>query len=300
MRTALVGLSLLVLAGGALGANAGSPCKPSEVPYLEAGCDGAERVRCWPAHVRPTPAQFCGCDGRTIQSSLPTARWRFAGTCETTIGLLYVPKSLPGYQAETLYLLGAGQRVPLRTYASCAARSSGAAVLTAARCQVDANTIDEVRVERRDGAIVTTVARLGSNAPRTVLFTVSPPSEQRIQVQPFQVLTPPPPSPAVVHFKDLAYSKIGAPPGLRHLLLDVDRAWYDVGIFARCRETSPGPRGLLSVECEEGSRKHELTLGRSGDTLIVTDAIDGQVAREVLRAPFPQGRQMQPSPLRRD
>lgn len=59
-------------------------CKSDEVPYFEAGCEGAGIVRCWPQKVRPTPMETCLCSGQQGNAPLPGGglRWRHAGKCK--------------------------------------------------------------------------------------------------------------------------------------------------------------------------------------------------------------------------
>ncbi|MFO0626082.1 MAG: hypothetical protein U0325_10735 [Polyangiales bacterium] len=74
-------LIALALTSGAAQAQAPHGCGRDEVPYLASGCDGPPRYRCWDARVRPTPQEYCGCDGRTFSGSVPSLRWRAVGPC---------------------------------------------------------------------------------------------------------------------------------------------------------------------------------------------------------------------------
>ena len=59
-------------------------CKSDEVPYFEAGCEGAGITRCWPQNIRPTPMATCLCNGKQGNAPLPGGglRWRHAGKCK--------------------------------------------------------------------------------------------------------------------------------------------------------------------------------------------------------------------------
>src|ERR1043165_3518010 len=139
----------IVLSGVAARAHAGA-CKSDEVPYLESGCDGPERTRCWPQSVHPTPMAFCMCDGKTQQAALPSQRWRFSGPCQVTVALYYVGKDAPGgHSPNTLYASGTGFAAAVGQYRRCEGRTAPQA-LAAARCFGEGNAADDVRVLRQD------------------------------------------------------------------------------------------------------------------------------------------------------
>ncbi len=230
---------------------------------------------------------FCTCQGKTVEATVPSMRWRFGGVCESRVGLYFVGKDAAGGEApQTLYVVGTRLRAAVGQYSRCEERSVPAPMLAGARCFGEGNTGDELRVQRKGDALVVTAVAVGSQArPREVLRTPAP-LEQRLLPEPFRVYVPPPPRPAVVRFDDLKDQKIGAPPGRRTLILDIDRSWYEVGRFDRCAEGTPAPPVLLEARCAEGARTHVFHVTRKGAELIVTDAVDGQPPRERLRAPL--------------
>jgi hypothetical protein len=168
--------------------SARADCRADEVAYLEAGCQGPPRQKCWPQSVHPTPGQWCGCDGKSFGGSLPTQRWAFAGMCQIEIHFQYAPVRA-GDAAGGLSLEGTGFRLDLGQYRSCAEAARIEPALARARCTGEGGAPVDVAVEHRgDQLVVTERAK--------ELGRVPSPAAQRVVAGGLQVAAPPkPPAP---------------------------------------------------------------------------------------------------------
>lgn len=151
-------------------------CGRDEVPYLVSGCEGPARYRCWDARVRPTPQDYCGCDGRTFRGSVPSQRWRAVGACPSTtprppsppvvevarpptprevrFALVpeWLPGGMPGPRRRLLVSLDRSDRL-VGVFDRCAAEAPAAGELLAVRCADGAGS-HRVGLTREGDALV--------------------------------------------------------------------------------------------------------------------------------------------------
>lgn len=178
-------------------------CGRDEVPYLESGCEGAARYRCWDARVRPTPQDYCGCDGRTFSGSVPSQRWRAVGACPSTapprapppalevarppspreLRFALVPEwlagGMPGPRRRLLVSLDRSDRL-VGIYDRCAADVPAAGELLAMRCTNRGAGL-RVVVTREGDALV--VRRASGAEPAQEALRVALPASAALRVR---------------------------------------------------------------------------------------------------------------------
>lgn len=197
-------LLALLLADGAAYAQGAHGCGRDEVPYLESGCDGPARYRCWDARVRPTPQDYCGCDGRTFSGSVPSLRWRAVGACpsstpprppstpgvevarppaprELRFALVpdWLPGGMPGPRRRLLLSLDRSDRL-VGVYDRCVAEAPVAGELLAMRC-TNRGAGERVAVSRVGDALV--VQRAAGGGPAQEALRVALPASAALRVR---------------------------------------------------------------------------------------------------------------------
>ena len=197
-------LLALLLAECSAHAQGAHGCGRAEVPYLESGCEGAARYRCWDARVRPTPEDYCGCDGRTFSGSVPSQRWRSVGACpsatpprppsppavevarpppprELRFALVpdWLPGGMPGPRRRLLVSLDRSDRL-VGVFDRCAAEAPGAGELIAMRC-TNGGVGERVSVTREGDALV--VRRGAGAAPANEALRVVLPASAALRVR---------------------------------------------------------------------------------------------------------------------
>jgi hypothetical protein len=276
--------ALLVLAILSLSTVARAECTAKEVPYLESGCQGPPKQKCWRQAVHPTPAEWCGCDGKTFGGSLPSVRWRFMAPCEIEAHLERATAT------GALSLVGTGFQVPLGSFKSCKELPAAKPALLRASCVIDGGAATDVRVERSGDAVVATVG--GKEAGRH-----PSPAQQTVVVKPLVEVAPPPPRPIIVRFDNLPESRPdGTRTGARKLIVNVDGGWHDVGVFAACMQIFHKNPELTTIDCADAARKrHTLALSPSPEknAIILTDKLGDGPARERMRIELPPGREIE-------
>lgn len=173
-------------------------CGRDEVPYLESGCEGPARYRCWDARVRPTPQEYCGCDGQTFSGSVPSQRWRAVGPCvranpprppappspeiarapsarEVRFALVpqWLPGGMPGPRRQLLVSLDRSDRL-VGVFDRCAAEAAATGELLAVRC-TDRGGSHRVALTREGDALVVRRAA-GASPPQEVVRVALPAS----------------------------------------------------------------------------------------------------------------------------
>lgn len=179
-------------------------CGRDEVPYLESGCEGPARYRCWDARVRPTPQDYCGCDGRTFSGSVPSQRWRAVGACPSAtpprpppppglevarppppreLRFALVPEwlagGMPGPRRRLLVSLDRSDRL-VGIYDRCAADAPAAGELLAMRCTNRGAGL-RVVVTREGAALV--VRRAADAAALQEVLRISFPASESLRVR---------------------------------------------------------------------------------------------------------------------
>lgn len=260
-----------------------SRCRADQVEYLSPGCVYPRNL-CWRTNVRPTPSEWCGCDGQTFGGTLPTRPYRFEGRCEVTATVAVLVER-PAGRAPALQSL----RLTLGNHALDLGRFEGACVQTTPDGEVLRVTCgaDTIVVIRRESAVLISHAVATSFSPARELGTFSVPAAQRVTVAP---LAPRPgmgPTEVRVQFVvGPRPGRDGRPTGESVVEFDDGHGPSFVGYFpGDCVDAAPVAPAVMRLRCAET----DFTITPSGNRLTLTrqESQDGGVSRVMRRFELP-------------